>query len=98
VPTPDDLAGGIADADKLILNAESETADNPGEVVWNGTSFVMRDSTGLFNPRTGGSDSIPKHITANIDVPADHTMLAHRPKITDGVTVKIADGGTWKVL
>lgn len=61
MPTPDDLAGGITDADKVILNNAGETADAPGEFVYDGTDFVFRDSVGPFNPRVGGGISEAQH-------------------------------------
>lgn len=53
-PTPDRKAGPRYE-EKLILEDEGYTADGPGEMVFDGSDFSFRDSTGLFNPRTGGS-------------------------------------------
>lgn len=53
--TPDDLQGGITDADKVLVNPNAgETAGAEGEVVYNSGSFAMRDSAGVFDPRSGG--------------------------------------------
>jgi hypothetical protein len=41
--------------EKLILTDDGYTADNPGEFVFDGSSFSMRDSVGVFNPRSGGA-------------------------------------------
>jgi len=34
---------------------EGYVADAPGDMVFNGTSFQLRDSAGAFDPRSGGS-------------------------------------------
>ena len=52
--TPDRSPGPRIE-EKLTLTNDGYTADNPGDVVFDGTSFKFRDSTGEFNPRTGGS-------------------------------------------
>jgi hypothetical protein len=52
--TPDRVPGASLE-EKLAFSDEGLTADNPGEVVFNSGDFQMRDATGLFNPRTGGS-------------------------------------------
>lgn len=53
--TPDRFPGD-REEDVLALqdNADGDPA-NPGEVKYDGGAFRMRDSTGVFDPRTGGS-------------------------------------------
>lgn len=61
--TPDRSPGPRIE-EKLTLTNEGEVADAPGDVVFNGTSFVMRDATGTFDPRTGsGGISEAQHKT-----------------------------------
>jgi hypothetical protein len=50
--TPDRQPGEALE-EKLVLQDEGLTADNPGEMVFDGTDFQMRDATGIFNPRSG---------------------------------------------
>lgn len=52
--TPDRQPGEALE-EKLVLVDDGLTADNPGEVVYRAGSFSMRDSTGAFDPRSGGA-------------------------------------------
>jgi hypothetical protein len=38
-----------------IIFEDAASAENPGELAYDGSSFQMRDATGPFNPRSGGS-------------------------------------------
>lgn len=53
--TPDRRPGALIEDEeiRLITNAIGPTQD--GALNYDGTSFVMRDSLGNFNPRSGGS-------------------------------------------
>lgn len=54
-PTPDRSPGTRIEEKLRLTSDEGLTADNPGEIVYNGSTFQLRDSTGIFDPRTGGS-------------------------------------------
>jgi len=54
VPRTPDRVPGPAEEEKLILQDEGLSADNPGEVVFTGGAFSMRDAVGVFDPRSGG--------------------------------------------
>lgn len=56
MPTPDRTPGPEF-VEKLVFENEGHTADNPGELVYNFStgSWELRDATGVFDPRTGGS-------------------------------------------
>jgi hypothetical protein len=60
--TPDRVSGPSLE-EKLVLSDEGQTADSPGEVVYNGGAFSMRDSTGPFDPRSGADISQNTHKT-----------------------------------
>lgn len=61
--TPDDIEGGITDAGKVIYRDEGLTADAEGETVYRGGHFQLKDSEGVFDPRTGGGISAEQHKT-----------------------------------
>ena len=90
MPTPDDRPGGIADADKIILNNEGETADNPGEIVWDGTKFVFRDDAGQYDPREGGGTEILRYVTSNTTITG--VRMSRNLRIASGIYLRIADG------
>jgi hypothetical protein len=94
--TPDDRSGGITDAGKLILRDEGETADNPGEAVFDGTNFVMRDNAGPFNPRTGGASFDEKVKVSANDTTTDY--LGAKVVAGTGVTVTEKDDGANETL
>jgi hypothetical protein len=94
--TPDDLAGGLTDADKLLLNNAGETADNPGEAVFDGTNFVMRDNAGPFNPRTGGASFDEKVKVSANDTTTDY--LGAKVVAGTGVTITEKDDGANETL
>lgn len=53
--TPDRMPGESLE-EKLALQDEGEIADNEGDVVFRAGAFSMRDSLGVFNPRSGSLD------------------------------------------
>lgn len=53
-PTPDRHPGTLEEERLRLTFDEGKTAEVPGDVVFNGTSFSMRDAEGLFDPRSGG--------------------------------------------
>ena len=59
--TPDRRPGALIEDEeiRLITNAIGPTQD--GALNYDGTSFVMRDSLGNFNPRSGGGISAAQH-------------------------------------
>lgn len=48
--TPDRFPGNREES-KIVLLDEGETADNPGEMVFDGTAFSFRDDVGVFDLR-----------------------------------------------
>jgi hypothetical protein len=54
-PTPDRHPGTLEEERLRLTYDEGKTADVPGDVVFDGTSFSMRDATGAFNPRLAGT-------------------------------------------
>jgi hypothetical protein len=55
MPRTPDRTPGRRYEEKLTLTNDGLTADDPGDMVFDGTDFSLRDATGPFNPRTGGS-------------------------------------------
>lgn len=55
MPVTPDRSPGPRIEEKLTLTNDGYTADAPGDMVFDGTSFKLRDATGEFDPRTGGS-------------------------------------------
>jgi hypothetical protein len=50
--TPDRRPGEALE-EKLVLQDEGLTADNPGEMVYRAGAFSFRDAVGILNPRSG---------------------------------------------
>lgn len=98
MPTPDDIAGGVTDAGKLILRDEALSLDAPGEARYNeGTgSFEMRDNAGTFNPRTGGA-SFDEKVKVSLD---DTTSAFLEEKLTagSGITLTVQNDGGNELL
>lgn len=55
MPRTPDRTPGRRYEEKLTLTNDGLAADGPGDMVFDGSDFSFRDSTGPFNPRTGGS-------------------------------------------
>ena len=55
MPLTPDRSPGPRLEEKLTLTNDGYTADSPGDMVFDGTSFKLRDAIGVFDPRTGGS-------------------------------------------
>lgn len=53
-PTPDRKAGPSYEEKLILTTIEGHTADAEGEMVYKDGSFSMRDSVGVFNPRSAG--------------------------------------------
>ena len=53
--TPDRMPGQRLEEKLHLTSDEGRTADVPGDIIFDGADFKFRDSTGIFNPRTGGS-------------------------------------------
>lgn len=53
--TPDRTPGRRYEEKLTLTSDEGLTADDSGDMVFDGTDFSFRDATGPFNPRTGGS-------------------------------------------
>ncbi len=53
-PTPDRRAGTRYEERLRLTADEGLSSDVAGDVTFDGADFSMRDSTGTFNPRTGG--------------------------------------------
>lgn len=58
--TPDRRPGPLIE-EKIILQDDGYTADNPGEAVYKDGAFSMRDSVGAFDPRSGSGLSETQH-------------------------------------
>ena len=54
-PTPDRKPGPLEEDEEIRFIANLVPPSQAGAVNFNGTSFQMRDATGTFDPRTGGS-------------------------------------------
>lgn len=63
MPTPDDIAGGIADCDELIVRDPANDASE-GHLTYDATLgvFVGNDNTGAFNPRDGRIDVLDEGV------------------------------------
>lgn len=61
--TPDDLQGGITDADLVLINDTAVDPSGVGEITYNTGAFKARDSVGVFNLRTGSGISAADHKT-----------------------------------
>lgn len=59
--TPDDLQGGISDADLLLLRDAGVNPAAIGEVRRNGNDLLAYDGAGLFNLRGSGGISAAQH-------------------------------------
>lgn len=53
--TPNREHGELLVPDGLLLEGPQPSSADQGSVRYNGASFEMRDATGVFDPRTGGS-------------------------------------------
>lgn len=53
--TPDTRPGPLYEDDEILFGVNASPSAVPGSVSFDGTSFVMRDGTGPFNPRSGGA-------------------------------------------
>lgn len=53
-PTPDRRPGTRYEERLRLTTLEGLSSDVAGDVTFDGTDFSMRDSTGVFNPRTSG--------------------------------------------
>ena len=93
----DDLAGGLTDADKILLNNVGETADGPGEMVFDGDCFTMRDNRGSYDPRFTDS-LVRRRFSFDFLIPVDMSLLSRCPIIEDGVEVRIDQEGELYVL
>jgi hypothetical protein len=49
--TPDDLKGGITDADQIVLNDTSADPTSIGEMTRNGNDIRVKDGLGVFSLR-----------------------------------------------
>lgn len=58
--TPDRVHGSSQE-EKLSLQDEGLTADEPGDVVFRSGAFEFRDSVGTFDPRSGSGLSETQH-------------------------------------
>lgn len=66
MPTPDDIAGGITDADLLLMEPQGlggQSPTSPGEVTYSSVdgAFRMQDAIGVFDPRAGGGITASQH-------------------------------------
>ena len=61
MPTPDDLAGGLTDADEILVNDTAADPSGPGRITYNGGSFKAEDGSGVFNLRSGSGLSAADH-------------------------------------
>lgn len=53
-PTPDRRAGTRYEERLRLTSDDGLSSDVAGDITFDGTDFSMRDSTGAFNPRSGG--------------------------------------------
>jgi hypothetical protein len=51
--TPD-RKPGASDEEELILSTNASPSASQGSISYSGTAFVMRDGSGVFDPRSGG--------------------------------------------
>lgn len=61
MPITPDRFPGPAEEEELRLTPDEADPTVDGSLKFNGTSFRMKDSTGIFNPRTGGGISEADH-------------------------------------
>jgi hypothetical protein len=59
MPRTPDRNPGVSDEEGIVLSDEGVEPAVVGEVRYNGGAFRMRDGTGVFDPRTGGSGLSP---------------------------------------
>lgn len=52
--TPDRHPGTLEEERLRLTSDEGKTAEVPGDIVFTGTDFSMKDAIGVFNPRSGG--------------------------------------------
>lgn len=57
--TPDRKPGRLEEDDEVFFVPNPTPPSEAGAFNYNGTSFQMRDATGVFDPRTGGSGLTP---------------------------------------
>ena len=53
--TPDRRPGALEEDDEIRLSTNAVGPTLPGAFNYTGTDFVMRDSAGNFNPRSGAA-------------------------------------------
>lgn len=59
--TPDRKPGPLEEDEEIQFEANAIGPTQPGAFNYDGTDFKMRDSVGVFNPRTGGGISEAGH-------------------------------------
>ena len=95
MPKTPDRRPGVEDQEGTIYES-TVAATVAGEVRYDGTSFSLRDATGVFDPRTGGAPAdpfLPRVLSADLTVPGDKTALGHDVLVEDGVEILVLDGG-----
>lgn len=55
MPQTPDRSPGPRSEEKINLVNDGYAADDPGDMVYNGSVFQFKDAVGVFDPRTGGS-------------------------------------------
>ena len=87
--TPDDRAGGITDAGKMILRDEGLTLDYPGEAIYDDVAgeFALRDAAGVFDPRAGGALPTPDEAGQILFAPTAAAFVAARPLINSDAII-----------
>ena len=63
--TPDRRPGPLIEDEEIRLIENASTPSQAGALNYDGANFVMRDSLGSFNPRSGGGISEAQH--TNLD-------------------------------
>jgi len=53
--TPDRFPGPLLETDEVQLSPNPGDPEITGTLRFDGSAFLMKDATGVFNPRTGGA-------------------------------------------
>lgn len=101
MPRTPDRFPGESDEEELLLEDNGANPSGPGGVTYNAGSFVMEDSIGTFNPRTGGGISESEH--RDLDqlvhrvVEDAHTQVTRVGGKVTNITVWTDSGETTKI-
>lgn len=93
--TPDRRHGPLEEDEEIRLGSNPTPPSMAGALNYNGTSFVLRDSLGSFNPRSAGASGLVEYNYNSSEASSSTSSNVFQQKLRLSVSVT---GGTYLVF